>query len=472
MVVCSPASTAESYAMFLQKYVEFLWWTIVQAVQFFLPLLKFFQDTMTYQETIEYLFNQLPVFQKEGASAYKPGLDTIHSLDASFSHPHFQYPSIHVAGTNGKGSVSHLTASVLQEAGLRVGLFTSPHLKDFRERIRVNGALMPEQAVTDFVERYLHSDATSLKPSFFELTTMMAFDWFAKEHVDVAVIEVGLGGRLDSTNIIQPLVSVITNISFDHMALLGNDLVSIAGEKAGIIKPGIPVVVGRAEHEIRDVFRQKAYACGSPLHYAADRFRIDMKPSGELSLMDIYEDGCLLYIEVPCALNGWYQSENVATVLTLLRLLPESWSVSEKHLRNGFQHVIRNTGLHGRWETLSVEPRIICDTGHNEGGIRFVVQQLKATPYERLHVVIGMVNDKDCNTVLSLLPKDAVYYFTKAAIPRALPEETLAGIASEHGLKGNTYPSVKAALDAAKKECRPNDLIFVGGSTFIVAEAI
>lgn len=427
---------------------------------------------MTYLETVDFLFNQLPVFQKEGAVAYKPGLDTILKLDAAFDHPHQQYASIHVAGTNGKGSVSHLTASVLQEAGYRIGLFTSPHLKDFRERIRVNGVMMPEQAVTDFVEHYLQSPERTLQPSFFELTTLMAFDWFAKQHVDIAVIEVGLGGRLDSTNIIHPLSSVITNISFDHMALLGNDLTSIAGEKAGIIKPGVPVVVGHANEEVRAVFHQKAEACVSPLHFAEDQFEIELMTKGEVVTLHVYEEGVLLYKDMPCALEGWYQSENAATVLTLLRTLPDSWKLSEAHIRNGFLHVIRNTGLRGRWETIGIDPTIICDTGHNEGGIRFVVRQLRATPHEQLRIVIGMVNDKDYHAVLSLLPQEARYYFTQAAIPRALSAAELAAAAAEYGLKGQAYPSVKEALEAAKKECRPNDLIFVGGSTFIVAEAL
>jgi len=445
---------------------------MVEAVHFFLPLLRIHANSMTYQETVDYLFNQLPVFQKEGSSAYKPGLDTIMKLDTAFGHPHQQYACIHVAGTNGKGSVSHLTASVLQEAGFRVGLFTSPHLKDFRERIRVNGVMMPEQAVTDFVEHYLQSPERTLQPSFFELTTMMAFNWFARQHVDIAVIEVGLGGRLDSTNIIHPVSSVITNISYDHMALLGNDLASIAGEKAGIIKSGIPVVVGHANEEVRAVFRKKAEDCGSPLLYAEDILSVELKPEGEIVTLNTYEGGALLYIDIPCALGGWYQSENAATVLTLLRTLPRLWKLSEEHLRNGFRNVIRNTGLRGRWETISVDPKIICDTGHNEGGIRFVVRQLMATPHEQLHIVIGMVNDKDYHTVLSLLPQEARYYFTKAAIPRALPEDKLAEAAAEFGLKGHAYPSVKEAIEAATKECRPNDLIFVGGSTFIVAEAI
>jgi len=427
---------------------------------------------MTYQETVDYLFNQLPVFQKEGSSAYKPGLDTIKKLDTAFAHPHRQYACIHVAGTNGKGSVSHLTASVLQEAGFRVGLFTSPHLKDFRERIRVNGSMMPEEAVTAFVELFLNSPEQLLQPSFFELSTMMAFDWFAKQHVDIAVIEVGLGGRLDSSNIIQPVSTVITNISFDHMALLGNDLTSIAGEKAGIIKPGIPVVVGHANEEVRTVFTQKTEACDSILLYAEDLLTVELKPENEFISLTVYEEGTLLYKDIPCALNGWYQSENAATVLTLIRTLPETWIISEEHIRNGFRHVIMNTGLRGRWETISLNPRIICDTGHNEGGIRFVVRQLKATPHEQLHLVIGMVNDKDYHTVLSLLPQEARYYFTQAAIPRALPANELAAAAAEYGLMGCVYQSVKEAVEAAKKECRPNDLIFVGGSTFIVAEAI
>lgn len=448
---------------------------------------------MTYRETTDYLFNQLPVFQKEGASAYKPGLDTIRELDKLFGHPHLTYPCIHVAGTNGKGSVSHLTASVLQEAGMKVGLFTSPHLVDFRERIRVDGAMIPERAVVNFVEKFLVSWAGTsgempssekkhpltkeqttikIKPSFFELTTMMALSWFEEQEVDVAVIEVGLGGRLDSTNIIRPIVSVITNIGLDHMALLGDNLNSIAGEKAGIIKSGVPVVVGRADDSVREVFIRKAEACSSPLVIASDIYSVTGKLSGSYTLLDVCEWGKKIYDDLPCALNGWYQMENTATVLTLLRQLPASWLVSEQVIRDGFRNVLRNTGLRGRWETLSTDPRIICDTGHNEDGIRYVVRQLQQTPHENLHVIIGMVSDKDYHTVLSLLPKDATYYFTQASIPRALSVHELAQAAAGFGLKGSVYPTVKAALESAKKTYRPNDLIFVGGSTFVVAEAI
>lgn len=428
---------------------------------------------MTYLETIEYLFTQTPVYQREGVSAYKPGLDNIMQLDSWFGHPHRKYKCIHVGGTNGKGSVSHIIASILQEAGYRVGLFTSPHLKDFRERIRVNGNMIPEEKVVSFVETYRKEVPKEILPSFFEVTTMMSMTWFAEEGVDIAVIEVGLGGRLDSTNIIQPLASVITNISFDHMALLGNSLEQIAFEKAGIIKSGIPVIIGKADGLIRKVFEERAEILSAPLHMADKEFILKSKDTEDLTELSTQAGSKVKYNNIPCALKGIYQNENAATVLSLIEVLRGSAIIiSKTSVMEGFRKVITNTGLRGRWETLSIEPRIICDTGHNEAGIRFVVEQLSRTPYERLHFIIGMVSDKDVRAVLGLLPSDAVYYFTKAAIPRALPENELAGMASEFGLNGTTCPSVKEALMAAKKNYRPNDLIFVGGSNFIVAEAI
>ncbi|MDP4278169.1 MAG: Mur ligase family protein, partial [Bacteroidota bacterium] len=308
---------------------------------------------------------------------------------------------------------------------------------------------------------------------FFELTTMMAFNWFAEEHVDVAVIEVGLGGRLDSTNIIQPVASVITNISFDHMALLGDTLEKIAGEKAGIIKPGVPVVIGHAVDGVRDVFLETAERMKAPIHFAEEEFRLRMNRTDGFAIFSTCEDSLLTYNDIPCALSGLYQTENIGTVLSLINLIRAAgFNLPDDRLTEGFKNVLKNTGLRGRWETLSEQPRIICDTGHNEGGIRFVVEQLKQQSYETLHIVIGMVSDKDVSAVMSLLPKQAVYYFTRAAIPRAMPEDKLAAIANGYGLTGHTYPSVSAALETAKKNCRPNDLIFVGGSNFIVAEAI
>jgi dihydrofolate synthase / folylpolyglutamate synthase len=428
---------------------------------------------MTYAETLDYLFTQIPVFQREGSSAYKPGLENIELLDEWCGNPHRKYPCIHVGGTNGKGSVSHLMASILQENGYKTGLYTSPHLKDFRERIRVSGQTIPKERVIDFVSNYRNTLSENISPSFFELTTEMAFTWFAEEGVDIAVIEVGLGGRLDSTNIIQPVVSVITNISFDHIALLGDTLEKIAYEKAGIIKKDTPVVIGKADGAVKEVFERRAAEFSAPIHQADNEFRIELDKSLKGRILDVCEGSIKLYNGIPCALSGFYQKENAATVLSLVECLRDRhWNIRDNSVYQGFANVISNTGLRGRWETLSEHPHVICDTGHNEAGIRYVTEQLRQTPHENLHMIIGMVNDKDVNSVLKLMPKDAVYYFTKAGIPRALPEHELAALAGKYGLHGETYPTVSSAMEAAKKKCRPNDLIFVGGSTFIVAEAI
>ncbi len=427
---------------------------------------------MNYPETLDFLFNQIPFFQQNGSAAYKPGLQNIEALDAWCGSPHQRYATIHVGGTNGKGSVSNLIASILQEAGYKTGLYTSPHLKDFRERIRVNGFQIPEQRVVDFVEHF-RAECTVVEPSFFELTTELAFQWFAKEQVDVAVIEVGLGGRLDSTNIIQPDVSVITNISFDHVGLLGDTLDKIAFEKAGILKKGIPVVIGKAEGIIRTVFELQSKAIGAPIFWASEEFPTKLGKDLYNNMLINCEGGIHLYNDIPCALSGIYQMENAATTLSLVeRLREKGYVILDDAVYKGFSNVLSNTGLRGRWETLSLEPHVICDTGHNVAGIRFVTEQLRQTPHENLHFVVGMVSDKDVSGVLKLLPKDAIYYFTKASIPRALHENELALLAGQFGLKGSTYPTVAQALAAAKKECRPNDLIFVGGSTFVVAEAL
>lgn len=427
---------------------------------------------MTYQETLDYLFSQLPVFQKEGASAYKPGLETANTLDTWLNHPHRNYPTLHVGGTNGKGSVSHLTASVLQRAGLRTGLFTSPHLKDFRERMRVNGVMIPESHVIDFVTRYRNRWEGTLHASFFEVTTLMALEWFAKEQVDVAIIEVGLGGRLDTTNIIHPLACAITNISFDHMAQLGNTLEAIASEKAGIIKPGVPVVIGTANGAVKTLFESRAAALGAPCRFAQDLYTVKASIFDDYNHLTIYEGGNLRYKDIPCALKGAYQTENAATVLALLDALPSAWGLNEQSLRDGFKHVVAQTGLRGRWETLGTNPHILCDTGHNAGGLRHVVSQLMTTPHKTLRIVLGMVGDKDVEAALALLPPTATYYFTQASIPRALPASELALKASCYGLRGQTYPTVAEALTAAKNESHPDDLIFVGGSTFVVAEVL
>ncbi len=418
---------------------------------------------MTYQETIDYLFNCLPVFQHQGASAYKPGLERTIQLDDYLGNPHRKYKTIHVAGTNGKGSVSHSLAAILQSAGYKTGLYTSPHLKDFRERIRVDGEMIPEQAVIDFVARH-KPFFEPVQPSFFELTMEMAFDWFATAEVDIAVIEVGLGGRLDSTNIIAPELSIITNISFDHMQFLGDTLPKIAYEKAGIIKSGIPVVIGEAEGGVKEVFVQKAHEVGAPLYFAEECFHLT--PSGN----GFY---CEKYNEIEVQLKGIYQQKNVATVLTAVDLLRQKQlSLSDEAVREGLSHVVDLTGLQGRWQVLQTHPTIVCDTGHNEAGIRCIVQQLSEQKYDRLHIVFGMVNDKDISTVLSLLPKNATYYFTQAAIPRALDAQKLYDSAQKYKLNGKIFTSVAAAIEAAKKAANENDFIYIGGSTFVVAEAI
>ncbi|MDY2642156.1 MAG: folylpolyglutamate synthase/dihydrofolate synthase family protein [Mediterranea sp.] len=407
---------------------------------------------MNYSETITYLYQRTPLFQQVGAGAYKEGLTNSLLLDEHLGHPHRLFRSIHVAGTNGKGSCSHTLAAILQSAGYRVGLYTSPHLVDFRERIRVNGVPVSEQYVVDFVERE-RSFFEPLHPSFFELTTAMAFRYFADCHVDVAVVEVGLGGRLDCTNLISPDLSVITNISFDHTQFLGHTLAAIAREKAGIIKPHTPVVVGEVLPETRSVFEQQAQAMEAPLYFA--------------------EEQSLLYADVEMELKGCYQQKNRATVLTAIPLLQQAgYRVGEAEVRRGFAQVVELTGLQGRWQQLQEAPRMVCDTGHNVGGIRYVAEQLKSQHCRTLRMVMGMVNDKDIRGVLALLPRQAVYYFTQASVKRALPVEEFARLAMEAGLQGSCYPDVASAVRAAQKESLPEDFIFVGGSSYIVADLL
>lgn len=407
---------------------------------------------MNYSETITYLYQRTPLFQQVGAGAYKEGLTNSLLLDEHLGHPHRLFRSIHVAGTNGKGSCSHTLAAILQSAGYRVGLYTSPHLVDFRERIRVNGVPVSEQYVVDFVERE-RSFFEPLHPSFFELTTAMAFRYFADCHVDVAVVEVGLGGRLDCTNLISPDLSVITNISFDHTQFLGHTLAAIAREKAGIIKPHTPVVVGEVLPETRSVFEQQAQAMEAPLYFA--------------------EEQSLLYADVEMELKGCYQQKNRATVLAAIPLLQQAgYRVGEAEVRRGFAQVVELTGLQGRWQQLQEAPRMVCDTGHNVGGIRYVAEQLKSQHCRTLRMVMGMVNDKDIRGVLALLPRQAVYYFTQASVKRALPVEEFARLAMEAGLQGSCYPDVASAVRAAQKESLPEDFIFVGGSSYIVADLL
>ena len=422
---------------------------------------------MTYEETITYLFNSAPLFQHVGKDAYKEGLDTTQRLDAHFNHPHQKFKTIHVAGTNGKGSCSHTLAAILQSAGYKVGLYTSPHLVDFRERIRVNGIPVGKEYVIDFVENH-RAFFEPLHPSFFELATAMAFNYFAEEQVDIAVIEVGLGGRLDCTNIIRPDLCVITNISFDHVQFLGDTLAKIAAEKAGIIKPGIPVVIGETTPETKPVFTQKALQEGAPIHFAEEE-QLLVSTSTNAQGKRIYQTRD--YANLEGELGGLCQIKNTNTLLSAIRVLQKAgYNIKEAHVREGFAKVCPLTGLMGRWQKLQDKPTTICDTGHNKAGIQYIVEQLSLQTYQRLHIIIGMVNDKDISGVLALLPKEATYYFTKASVNRALNEKEVQRLAGEAGLKGETYPSVREAIEAAQASATPEDFIFVGGSTFIVAD--
>lgn len=425
---------------------------------------------MTYREAVQYLYDATPQFQQIGAAAYKPGLDTVRELSRLNGDSHTAYPSIHVAGTNGKGSTAHTIAAVLQAAGYRVGLFTSPHLVDFRERIRVNGEKIPEEEVVAWLERYIAS-APALSPSFFELTTVMAFDWFAKAEVDFAVIEVGLGGRLDSTNIINPILSVVTNISFDHTAQLGHTLSAIASEKAGIIKPGIPVVLGEGDiPQVREVFEQRARQVGVPLYIASDNPPF----TGA-----VHSLGFITYVDTPFGasvisqLSGDCQTRNAATIMTSLMLLRDMGiAFTDEDVRRGFAEVCSLTGLAGRWMQLSDNPLTIADTGHNVGGWQYLASTLSSWPQDKVRCVLGFVNDKDISSILAMLPTQAVYYFTRASVPRALDPAVLLETAKNFSLSGTIWPDVKSALAAAQAEAAPGDLVFVGGSTFVVADAI
>lgn len=404
---------------------------------------------MNYTETVEWMFNRLPMFQQVGASAYKKDLTNTLALANHLGNPEKQLRCIHVAGTNGKGSTSHLLASVLQEAGYKVGLYTSPHLKDYRERIKINGAMIPESFVVDFVAQHKNFlEAQEL--SFFEMTVGLAIDYFAKEQTDINIIEVGMGGRLDSTNIITPLLSVITNIGLDHTQFLGDTLEAIAGEKAGIVKASIPVVIGEYTLETRAVFETKAAQTQSAIYLASD----------------------IQTQTYPSALKGAYQEANKKTVQQALTILNSvsNFDITESQIQAGFENVVANTGLLGRWQVMGDQPKIIADTAHNEHGLRIVLQQLMEEPKLRLHIVLGVVNDKDLTKILPLFPNEALYYFCKPNIPRGLDASVLGQLASDFGLTGKVYDSVSNAYQKAREQARPDDVIYVGGSTFVVAE--
>ncbi|MBR6439151.1 MAG: bifunctional folylpolyglutamate synthase/dihydrofolate synthase [Bacteroidales bacterium] len=428
---------------------------------------------MNYAETTNWMFNKFPMYQKIGAAAYKPDLGNIVELLDFLGNPQNKFKTVHVAGTNGKGTVSHTLASIFQECGYKTGLYTSPHLRDFRERIRINGQMIPEQDVIDFIGDN-KKKFEEMQLSFFEMATGMAFDYFAKEKVDIAIIEVGLGGRLDSTNVIKPELSVITNISLDHVAMLGNTLAEIAGEKAGIIKPNTPVVIGETQAETKDVFIKKAQECNAPIFFAdqiidCDKIHIE---SLDYQKFDIWKDNELYLEAVEFPLLGYYQKKNLATVICAIEQLKGKFKIEQKDIVNGLEYVIKNTNLMGRWQILSRQPLVIADTGHNIGGIKEIVMQLNDMSFRKLHFVLGCVNDKDIDGILHMLPHHADYYFCKADIPRGLDANILAEKAFVAGLHGNVYESVQQAYNSALNNAHFEDVVFIGGSNFTVAEVI
>ena len=425
---------------------------------------------MTYQQTLDYLYAQLPMYSRIGAAAYKADLINTQKLCAHLNNPENKFKSIHVAGTNGKGSTSHGLAAIFQSAGYKTGLYTSPHLKSFTERIRINGKEISQQNVVDFIG--LNKDFIGeLQPSFFELTVGMAFDFFAKEKVDIAIIETGLGGRLDSTNVIIPEISVITNISFDHVNLLGNTLKEIAKEKAGIIKNKIPVVINERQEEVKQVFNEKAQETNSTIFFASDKISIEHVSflNGKRNI-EVREDGIKKY-NLTTDLIGNYQFKNIAGIIETINIANQKgWNISVENIKEGLSEVNKLTGLKGRWQILSQAPLTVCDTGHNEAGINAIIEQLKNYKYKKLFWIIGTVNDKDLNKILNLLPTDAYYFFCEPDIPRKLNAEILAEQAKIYNLKGEIIKNVNEALFEARKNASPNDLILIAGSNFIVSE--
>jgi len=431
---------------------------------------------MNYQQTLDYMLAQLPMFHRVGAAAYRADLGNTLELCEITDYPHRHFPSVHIAGTNGKGSVSHLLSSILQTSGKKVGLYTSPHLRDFRERIRINGEMISEEYVVQFVNRY-RNDFDRIQPSFFEMNVALAFSYFADEKVDIAIIETGMGGRLDSTNVISPLVSVITNIGLDHIQFLGDTLKLIAGEKAGIIKPQTPVVIGQTHIETLPVFRRKAAEMNSSIYFADEEFEVCnitySVNEAPLLLFDVWHNGKPYLENVKSPLAGSYQPNNIMTVIQTARIMEASgWETGIENIRTGIENVIQNTGFQGRWQMLQRLPLTICDIGHNVDGISEVIKQLRVTPHKKLHIVFGVVSDKDINGMLELLPKDAIYYFCNANLPRAMNASLLADKARKIGLTGEVWPSVIKAKEAAIEAADTEDLVFIGGSAFVVAEVV
>lgn len=426
---------------------------------------------LNYQETIDYLFHRLPMFSRLGAAAFKSDLTNTIKLCEAAGNPHLRFKSIHIAGTNGKGSTSHMLAAILQTAGYKTGLYTSPHLKDFRERIKVDGEMIEQSFVIEFTE-CMKPLIEEIEPSFFEITVAMAFAWFERQKIDVAVVEVGLGGRLDSTNIITPELSVITNIGYDHMNILGNTLEKIAGEKAGIIKKGIPVVIGETLPETKPVFEQKAKEMNAPVYFANEkRWIADWKQDKQELYVNVADNHTDERKNYKLDVSGLYQTKNLLTVLEAVHLLTEQkWQITEKNTENALMRVKKLTGLHGRWEVIHQHPLTVLDVGHNEDGIKQITEQLEHCNFLKLHIIIGMVKDKDIAKVFSLLPKYATYYFTKAQIPRAFDENELAAKAKKFDLAGQAFATVNEALQQAVDHSDKEDMILVCGSVFIVGE--
>ncbi len=428
---------------------------------------------MNYKETLDYLFSQLPMYQRVGQAAYKANLSTTIELLKDLKNPHKKFKSIHIAGTNGKGSVAHMMASVFQTAGYKTGLYTSPHLNDFRERIKINGEMISEKIVIDFVAKHKSSFA-KLNPSFFEMTVGLAFQYFADEEVDIAIVETGMGGRLDSTNLVNPELSIITNIGLDHTQFLGETIQEIAKEKAEIIKKDIPVVIGKSQSEIKEIFTDKAMKMNASIFFADEHFDAKLLTVSDFDFneFDIWKESELYIEHLLCPLLGDYQSENILTTIQACELLIGKYSLSKSIVKEGIENVIVNTGLKGRWQLLSKNPLTICDTGHNKDGLTAIVNQLQKINYDQLHFVIGFVNDKNIDDLLNLLPQQAQYYFCKANIPRSLDEIKLEELAHKAGLRGKAYGSVREAYNSAVNNAGRNDLVFVGGSTFVVAEVV
>ncbi len=428
---------------------------------------------MNYKETIQYLFSQLPVYQRIGSAAYRADLKTTRALDKILKHPHSNYPSVHIAGTNGKGSVSHMLSAVLQEAGYKTGLYTSPHLVDFRERIKINGEMITKKNVIDFVDKY-KSFFEPLKPSFFEITFALAIKYFFEKNIDIAIIETGLGGRLDSTNVISPVVSAITNVSLDHTVFLGDTKEKIAHEKAGIIKSETPVVVGESREETKRIFIEKAKFLNADIVFADYIFHYKQNNlSGTSQSFQISNDKGIVFSDLVTDLMGDFQGRNILTTLAVIEALKkQGFIITDRHIHQGLLNVSGKTGFTGRWQIIGQKPLIICDVVHNREGIEQVVKQLKSIDYEKLHIVFGTVKERNPDNILDLLPDDANYYFTKAAMPRSLNEKDLLAKAEKYGLKGECYSSVQKAFLSAKKKAQKDDLIFIGGSNFIVAEVL